>query len=108
MIIISIFLFLFVQTLGFSFEYHEVVFPFRAFVYHAAGVDPHDTKNVTITKETAYTLEFTYQGGNYKATLFTFGAIYLERPNKQNPILITFDMDDYKLDAKFLSIHDYD
>ncbi len=107
-IAVSLLIFLSVYSAGFSFHFADVVFPFKGFAYHGAGIPLADVQNVIVTKETPYVLEFTYQGGNYKATLFTFGAVYLERPNKQNPILITFDMADYKLDAKFLSLHDYD
>ncbi len=105
--LLPIILFIFMQSLSFGFSYREVVFPFKGFVWQGARISQAELPNVTITKETPYILEFTYQGKKYKATLFTFGAIYLERQD-QLPLLITFDVKEYKLDAKFLFIHEYD
>lgn len=106
-ILLSLLFFMSVQTTGFSYTISDVVFPYKAFVWHGARIPTSDLQNVTITKETTYILEFTYQSRKYKATLFPFGAIYLERAPEM-PLLITFDIEDYKLDAKFLFLHSYD
>jgi|GEM_PF-1885543 hypothetical protein len=106
-IIVAALLFMFVQSISFGFSYREVVFPFKAFVWQGAKIPPSELQNVTITKETPYVLEFSYQSKKYRASLFVFGAIYLERPD-QMPLLISFDIQDYKLDARFLTIHEYD
>ncbi len=101
MIIISTFLLMFISGLGFSVKITEVVFPFKAFVYQGARVAPSDVAGITITKETYNRLEFTYLGKSYKASLMSCGAIYLERQD-QNPLLISFDVRDYRLDSLFL------
>ncbi|MGA2141844.1 MAG: hypothetical protein ABSG94_05410 [Brevinematales bacterium] len=106
-IILGALIFMFVQSIGFGFSYKEPIFPYKAFVWQGARIPASDLQNVTITKETPYVIEFTYQGKKYKATLFVYGAIYLERPDSL-PLLISFDIKEYKLDAKFMFIHEYD
>jgi hypothetical protein len=95
-LLVGLFLFCF-SLFSFSLEIINPVFPFKAFVYKSVHVQTAaDRAGVTVSKETPYIYEFTYQGKKYKAELFVYGAIYLEREG-QNPLLISFDIRDFRL-----------
>jgi len=84
----------------------EPSFPFRAFIYKALKVPPEEVKNITVIKDEPYYFECSYQGKNYKAILMSIGAIYMYREG-QNPLLISFDVREYKQDFRFLKAANY-
>jgi hypothetical protein len=92
-------LFLFIGT-AFSMEIRLPKFPFKAFVYENIGVKSSEEAGITISKDDKSTYEFTYSGKKYKANLYAYGAIYLEREGL-NPLLISFDVRDFRLDGHF-------
>jgi hypothetical protein len=86
---------LLIGSLAYSFEIRDGGFPLKGLVFDALRMPQEERKNVSITKDTAKILEFTYQGKKYRAEVFVYGAIYLEREG-QNPLLISFDIRDYR------------
>ncbi|MGC8764907.1 MAG: hypothetical protein ACP5QT_03390 [Brevinematia bacterium] len=98
--IISFLAFLLIFSGAFSLEMKDIGFPFKKFVYDAVGIKYSDIQNVTVKKETPKIYEFTYQGKSYRAEVFVYGAIYLEREG-QNPLLISFDIREFRFGGRF-------
>jgi hypothetical protein len=92
-------LFLFV-SLSFSMDIRLPKFPFKAFVFENVGIQSSDVAGLTIAKDTKDTFEFTFNAKKYKASLYAYGAIYLEREGL-NPLLISFNVRDFRLDGHF-------
>ncbi len=97
---------LFLSANLFSLEFKDLGFPFKRMVYESLKIRGDEVKNVTIKKETAKILEFTYQGKSYRAEVFVYGAIYLEREG-QNPLLLSFDIREYRFGSRFLALREW-
>ncbi len=83
----------------FSLELKDIGFPFKRFVYEAVGIKYGDISNVTVKKENSKIYEFSFQGKSYRAEVFVYGAIYLEREG-QNPLLLSFDIRDFRFGGR--------
>lgn len=90
----------------FSLEFKNLGFPFKRMVYDALRLSGDEIKNVTIKKDTAKIFEFTYQGKSYRAEVFVYGAIYLEREG-QNPLLLSFDIREYRFGSRFIALREW-
>ena len=96
-----------VSSKAFSLEWKEIGFPFKGFVYNTIGAKTwSDISNVNVKKDTAKIFEFTYQGKSYRAELYVYGAIYLEREG-QNPLLLSFDIRDYRYGSRMKNFWEY-
>lgn len=96
-------LFLFLMLVfvkGFSIDVPDVGFPFKLFAFQAARVPLNEFSKVTVTKNTASIIEFSYGGKAYKGNLMTYGAIYLEREG-MNPLLVSFDVREFRMNGNF-------
>lgn len=90
----------------YSLEFKDLGFPFKRMVYDALRIKGDEIKNVTVKKDTAKILEFTYQGKSYRAEVFVYGAIYLEREG-QNPLLLSFDIREYRFGSRFIALREW-
>ena len=100
LLVLVIFLVFLCAAPGFSFYIADIGFPFKAFIYSALNITLAERSNITISLQTVDRLNFTYQGKAYKASLFKYGAIYLEREG-QNPLFISFDVKEYRMGGRY-------
>lgn len=78
----------------------DIGFPFKGFVYSAIGISKEDRTNITVDLQTTDRFNITYKGKKYKAQLFPYGSIYLEREG-QNSLLISFDVKEFRMHGRF-------
>jgi hypothetical protein len=93
-------LFSLIFSISNGMEIPNIGFPFKAFIYQTLQIPMSGVSNITVTKETPTIYEFTYQGKKYRAQLYVYGAIYFEREG-QNPLLLCFDIREFRLNGKF-------
>jgi hypothetical protein len=79
----------------------DIGFPYKGFIYSALNISTSDRTNVQVDLQTPDRFQFTYQGKKYKAELYRYGAIYLEREGK-NPLLISFDVKEFRLNGRYV------
>lgn len=75
-------------------------FPYIGILYQHLRVPPEERKNIEIVSNSYYNLVFKWKGKTYKARLFIFGAIYLEKEGEM-PWLLSFDIKQFRSDGSF-------
>lgn len=85
---------------SYSFTMPDIGFPLKGLIYESLNIPNADLTNLVVSKDTHDTFEFTYQTKKYKALLFPYGAIYMEREGR-NPVLLSFDVNEFRLNGHF-------
>lgn len=75
-------------------------FPYMGILYQHLRVSPEEKKNIQIISNDYYNVVFKWQGKTYKARLFIFGAIYLEKEGEM-PWLLSFDIKQFRSEGHF-------
>ncbi|URA09708.1 hypothetical protein [Thermospira aquatica] len=75
-------------------------FPYMGILYHHLKIPFEERKNIQIVSNDYYNVVFQWKGKTYKARLFVFGAIYLEKEGEM-PWLLSFDVKQFRSDGSF-------
>lgn len=83
-------LLLFLVSQSYALIVHEVIFPYKGYVFRVIGVPRADYDKVKVTKEEFKFIQFTYAGKEYSAKLFNYGAIILTQGDKKFVLGVDF------------------